>query len=179
MKYPEEYVAFLVHFHSTRDYFECHEILEEYWKEVDPKNRLSHWVGLILLAVSCYHHRRKNYSGAGRTLHKSIHILSLQTNQNHLDNLGIDAIRLNDMLLKQFEAIQHKRPYKSMNLPISDDLRKACKIYSKQNGFEWFTQETTPVEDAIIHRHLVRDRSEVIQERLRQKKIKGRNMQNG
>lgn len=33
--YPEAYVAFLHEFHTTRDYFECHEILEEYWKE-DP-----------------------------------------------------------------------------------------------------------------------------------------------
>ncbi|WP_163101053.1 DUF309 domain-containing protein [Peribacillus alkalitolerans] len=176
MKYPEEFVAFLVHFHATRDYFECHEILEEYWKETDPKNRQSPWVGLILLAVSCYHHRRENFSGAERTLLKSIQILSLESTQVHLNCLGLDSIRLNEMVLKQLEVIQHEEPYNSMKLPISDDLLDACKIYSTQNGFEWFSQENSPIENTIIHRHHTRDRSDVIQERLRQKKIKGRNI---
>ena len=30
--YPTEYIQFLIHFHGDYDYFECHEILEEYWK---------------------------------------------------------------------------------------------------------------------------------------------------
>ncbi|PAD68333.1 hypothetical protein CHH83_14265, partial [Bacillus sp. 7586-K] len=33
--YDQEYIDFLVHFHCDRDYFECHEILEEHWKK-DP-----------------------------------------------------------------------------------------------------------------------------------------------
>ncbi len=49
--YPEAYVAFLHEFHTTRDYFECHEILEEYWKEDPPEQRKEYWVGLIQLAV--------------------------------------------------------------------------------------------------------------------------------
>lgn len=30
--YPTEYIQFLIHFHGDYDYFECHEILEGYWK---------------------------------------------------------------------------------------------------------------------------------------------------
>lgn len=32
--YPPEYIEFLYHFHCDRDYFECHEILEELWKKI-------------------------------------------------------------------------------------------------------------------------------------------------
>ncbi|MEH7501602.1 DUF309 domain-containing protein, partial [Neobacillus drentensis] len=28
--YPTEYIQFLAHFHGDRDYFECHELLEDY-----------------------------------------------------------------------------------------------------------------------------------------------------
>lgn len=36
--YPAEYLEYLVYFHADRDYFECHEILEEYWKEQGMNN---------------------------------------------------------------------------------------------------------------------------------------------
>lgn len=72
--YPDAYIQFLVHFHGDRDYFECHEILEEYWKETIKGDKQSIWVGLIMLAVSNYHFRRNNNSGAQRTLQKAISI---------------------------------------------------------------------------------------------------------
>ncbi|MCD2486520.1 DUF309 domain-containing protein, partial [Staphylococcus aureus] len=50
--YPKAYIDYLVEFHATRDYFECHEILEEYWKEDPPKKRKRYWVGFIELAVA-------------------------------------------------------------------------------------------------------------------------------
>ncbi len=61
--YPKAYIDYLVEFHATRDYFECHEILEEYWKEDPPKKRKRYWVGFIQLAVALYHHRRQNTAG--------------------------------------------------------------------------------------------------------------------
>ncbi len=33
MMYPNAYLDYLVYFHGHRDYFECHEVLEEYWKK--------------------------------------------------------------------------------------------------------------------------------------------------
>ena len=32
-QYPEAYTDYLCYFHGARDYFECHEVMEEYWKE--------------------------------------------------------------------------------------------------------------------------------------------------
>ena len=43
--YPTEYIQFLIHFHGDYDYFECHEILEEYWKTKPRGNRDHYLVG--------------------------------------------------------------------------------------------------------------------------------------
>ncbi len=78
--YPKAYVAFLHEFHTTRDYFECHEILEEFWKEDPPDQRKKYWVGLIQLAVALYHQRRGNGKGAKRLISNSLHILDSDRN---------------------------------------------------------------------------------------------------
>ncbi|WP_260405419.1 DUF309 domain-containing protein, partial [Paenibacillus sp. 598K] len=63
--YPDDYIQYLIEFHVTRDYFECHELLEEYWKEQPGDDPFyDTWVGLIQIAVSQYHHRRSNHRGA-------------------------------------------------------------------------------------------------------------------
>lgn len=52
VNYPQAYIEYLEYYHGARDYFECHEVLEEYWKE-NPSSPLSAaWVGLIQLAVA-------------------------------------------------------------------------------------------------------------------------------
>lgn len=36
--YPEAYIEYLAEFHGSRDYFECHELLEEHWKKTLREN---------------------------------------------------------------------------------------------------------------------------------------------
>ncbi|GIN60678.1 hypothetical protein J27TS8_06710 [Robertmurraya siralis] len=169
--YPQEYIEFLVHFHGDRDYFECHEILEEYWKKVDKNNKNSVLVGLILLAVSNYHHRRGNFSGAARTLKKSLMIIE----QHNLDALGLSKEELLILLKARLTHIQERKEYLSMRLPIKDSsLIEACKKSCQQKGVNW-CEKSDLSNDEIVHRHLLRDRSEVMIERaqaikLRQKK---------
>ena len=91
--YPSEYIQFLAHFHGDRDYFECHELLEDYWKKTDSRNKNSIWVGFILLSVSLYHHRRNNFSGAQRTLATAIKFFELQPDT--LTKLGVNPFSLN------------------------------------------------------------------------------------
>lgn len=50
--YPKAYIDYLVYFHGLRDYFECHEVLEEHWKKDDKAERKKYWVGLIQIAVA-------------------------------------------------------------------------------------------------------------------------------
>lgn len=162
--YPKEYIEFLVHFHGARDYFECHEVLEEYWKKVDMYNKKSIWVGLILLAVANYHHRRENYNGAKRTLTKSIMILKEKDEQ--LSLLGIDAHKLLTLLHNHLQQIATAKHYTSYNLPIFDqELLFNCKQISAQKNLPWCKSSDLENEE-LIHRHCRRDRSEVIQERL-------------
>ena len=171
MEYPLEYIDFLAHFHGDRDYFECHEILEEYWKEVDSKNKHSIWVGFIQLAVANYHHRRGNFNGALRTLQKSLHIFTL--NEVTLFNLGIDPVLLFKQMKQQLLNIEHHHDYQSTNLPIySKELIKNCINRSEALQVGW-CNESDLNNLEIVHRHLRRDRTQVIRERNQAKQIKG------
>jgi len=162
-KYPKSYIQYLAHFHGDRDYFECHEILEEYWKATDPGNKKSVWVGLILLAVSNYHYRRKNAAGAIRTLRKSLEIFS-QAKQSCL-RLGIDHGALIELLNKREKNLLNNKPYSSFNLPISDpEVVKLCHEECKENGFIWGAKSDLSDAD-LINRHSARDRSDVIADR--------------
>jgi uncharacterized protein len=171
--YPKEYIDYLVHFHGDRDYFECHEVLEDYWKKVDKNNKRSILVGFILLAVSNYHHRRGNFSGAHRTLRKALNILNEKKLQ--LTTYGFSPSELIDFLDERLVLIEKKEMYTSLNLPINDpELIEICKKECSLKGTTWCKASDITNEE-LIHRHVRRDRSEVISERnealqLRQKK---------
>ncbi|QWU18078.1 hypothetical protein SAMN04487895_11588 [Paenibacillus sophorae] len=61
MGYEPLYVAYLIYFNRDRDYFECHEVLEELWlsKDRDPLYK-----ALLQVAVGLYHYRNGNARGA-------------------------------------------------------------------------------------------------------------------
>jgi predicted metal-dependent hydrolase len=118
--YPSEYIDFLAHYHGDRDYFECHELLEDYWKKVDSRNKDSIWVGFILLSVSAYHHRRSNFSGAERTLIKALKIFELQADL--LTKFGLNKVDFSHLLNKQISALQNGASYRSISLPLCDPV---------------------------------------------------------
>ncbi|WP_310549872.1 DUF309 domain-containing protein [Paenibacillus glufosinatiresistens] len=68
MAYEPLYVAYLIYFNRDRDYFECHEVLEELWlaRERDPLYK-----GLLQAAVGLYHYRSGNVRGARMMLASS------------------------------------------------------------------------------------------------------------
>ncbi|WML30813.1 DUF309 domain-containing protein [Neobacillus sp. OS1-32] len=163
--YPTAYIDYLIHFHGDRDYFECHEILEDYWKQSDPGNKDSIWVGLILMAVSAYHHRRENFAGAKRTLEKAIKIF--ETQADSLVKLGIDSGELINVLNERLLAIEANHLYTSFSLPIIDSaLMEECLKICQQRGLEW-GKASDVTNDDLIHRHKLRDRTSVIEERNR------------
>ncbi|MFP7297782.1 DUF309 domain-containing protein [Neobacillus niacini] len=163
--YPKEYIQFLVHFNGTRDYFECHEILEEYWKESNDYQKDSIWVGLILLSVSRYHHRRENFSGAQRTLKKAINILSMHANR--ITALGLDVQVLIPSLSHLLKNVENMEGYQSINLPVIEPiLLQACMERCESLGCTW--GKGSNLEDkSIVHRHKLRDRTVVIEERMK------------
>jgi len=161
--YPKPYIQYLVHFHGDRDYFECHEILEDYWKRTDRKNKQSIWVGLIQLAVSCYHHRRGNFLGAKKTLEKALEIFK---NEDALSTtLGVNGQWFLAQLDDRLAAIHNQKPYVSFNCPNADpELCQQCILSCKKSGFKWCSPSNLG-NDALVHRHKLRDRSSVIQTR--------------
>lgn len=162
-KYPDPYIQFLVHFHGDRDYFECHEILEDYWKATDARNKKSIWVALILLAVSNYHYRRNNFSGAKRTLKKALQIF--ESNSSLCSELGINPEVLMETLTKRENNINNSIPYSSFNLPVTDpELISLCQKECKGIGYQWGAKSDLN-DHELVHRHSLRDRSDVISER--------------
>lgn len=169
--YPKAFITYLIHFHCDRDYFECHEILEEYWKETDlQQDRV--WVGLIQLAVSFYHYRRKNFSGAEKMMKKAIH--NLNNTRKRVMQLGINDQLLLELMQQSLIRIQHRKPYKSVNLPIIDKkLAEICQKTCIQMKLSW-GKESNMSNSFLIHKHMLRDRSTVITLREQMKRQKNR-----
>ena len=158
--YPASYIAYLVHFHATRDYFECHELLEEYWKEHPDDGLADLWVGLIQLAVGQYHERRGNRRGAGRMYAESLNRL---TNADW-SATGADRADLIDQLRVRLAEVngQGETTYKDMSFFIQDvELMRLCEAECQKLGVVWGAG--SPMDDeSVIHRHMLRDRSDVI-----------------
>jgi len=158
--YPLSYISYLSEFHATRDFFECHELLEEYWKAHQGEPLTNTWHGLIQVAVGMYHHRRGNTAGAVKMWSSALVRLTAET----LSQLGLDGEWLLRELAERRDALAQNSsyPYTDMELPIVDPLlRQACLAQCAQNGWRWGTPSTA-VDEAVIQRHLTRDRSEVI-----------------
>jgi uncharacterized protein len=168
--YPKAYIDFLIHFHTDRDYFECHEILEEYWKEDEPHERKQVWVALIQIAVALYHHRRGNWAGAKRMMRKAL--LLVQQEQEAVERLGLDFSRLVQQLENRINNIKQQVPYQSMNLPIKDiTLLQLCKNLCQELHLTW-GKESDLSNEYLLHKHKLRDRTDVIKERERQKTLR-------
>lgn len=59
-RYPEPYLQFLAKF-NAREFYECHDLLEELWME-DKSNKFLQ--GMLQLAVGLYHFECGNLKGA-------------------------------------------------------------------------------------------------------------------
>lgn len=74
---------------NRREYFECHETLENIWI-VEPNPIRTLYKGILQVGVGCYHLLRHNYRGA---------IIKLQSGADYLEQfaprcMGIDVQRL-------------------------------------------------------------------------------------
>ncbi|SCW29087.1 hypothetical protein SAMN04487970_1001327 [Paenibacillus tianmuensis] len=167
--YTEAYIQYLVHFHAERDFFECHEVMEEYWKE-HPEDPCSEaCVGLIQVAVSLYHQRRGNRAGAVKMLASSLRRLK----DEQLEQLGIDAAEFRLRLqarLRELEQVGFV--YTDLDIPLQDEaLNVLCRDAAAQAQVEW-GQPSNLNDTYLIHKHTLRDRSDVVAEREMQKQLR-------
>ncbi|MCR8643908.1 DUF309 domain-containing protein [Paenibacillus sp. N1-5-1-14] len=86
-------IRFLYEFNKTRDYYECHDVMEELWLE---EGRKPLYQGLLQVAVGLYHHGNGNVSGAIKLLRAAIEKLEPYADYIlgiHLELLVQDASR--------------------------------------------------------------------------------------
>jgi uncharacterized protein len=171
---PEPFIEYLIHFHGDRDYFECHEVLEEYWKE-QKGSKTSIWVGFIQLAVGQYHYRRNNVKGAKRMLLNSLHIF--RQHRAIIRSLGISPDQLEQLVNKLLLRLQKGLPYESINLPIVEpSLEGVCIEECKKRKLIWQTPSDLS-NTYLIHRHSLRNRQDVVEARLESLQKKKRKKQ--
>ena len=72
--YERQYITFLYSFNELRDYYECHDLLEDLWLE---EGREPFYQGLLQVAVSCYHLENGNIAGARKLMDLAIKKLFL------------------------------------------------------------------------------------------------------
>lgn len=175
MDYPTAYIEYMLEFHGTRDWFECHEIMEEQWKAESSAERKVWWLTLVQIAVGLYHERRGNLAGAGKMLSSALaHASSVAWPQ-----LGIDGKELIAQLSERVEAYRHgvipDRTYAEWNFPIADpELAAQCEARCQARGWPWCRMGSER-DESILHRHKLRDREPVIAARRAAQRLKGRN----
>ncbi|MFJ7826204.1 DUF309 domain-containing protein [Psychrobacillus sp. NPDC096623] len=154
------FVAFLKHFNETFDYFECHEVLEDYWKEVSPRDKKHTLTALILLATSMYHWRRGNLTGATKTMKTSIKRMELTKDSPFFDNLNYQ--RLIENMIHALQLMTSSQKFHGFTIEITNRA-----LQSQVNELQLETNESLHF---LIHKHMLRDRSEILEERKREKK---------
>lgn len=158
------FLQYIIHFNDEKDYFECHEVGEEYWKLIAPKDKTHPLTGWIQLAVGMYHWRRSNYPGALRSLIRAKPKLA----EAGIWTEGFDQQQLNRLLVESIHGVTDREPFEHRNLPlVPGELVQAIEKQKQQY--------LAPAHDEyyLMHKHRLRDRTEIIA--LRQQK-KRRNL---
>ena len=150
------YVDFCNYFNGNQDYFECHEVLEEYWKEVAPGDKEHVLVGLVQLATGMYHWRRRNFSGAAKILTKSLH--NIKRNAQSIFLKPINLPLLEKQLLQSISQVAQHKPFHSFKIDIVDDEFK--RLVDKR-----IREQPKSDEHFLLHKHMLRDRTEILKAR--------------
>jgi uncharacterized protein len=153
--YDKAYIEFLAHFHGTRDYFECHEVLEERWKEERPLDRESILVAFIQLAVALYHQRRGNYKGANRILKKGID--KFEKHQQYFPQYGLNRSDFFYLLSTLQHNIEQQNPYESVVLPINLELEFLVKEECRKLGCN-YPSKSDLKNPNLVHKHIMRNK---------------------
>ncbi|MFC5470033.1 DUF309 domain-containing protein [Cohnella suwonensis] len=94
----DRFLAFVAYFNRDRDYFECHEVMEELWLEEGRSPLLQ---GLLQVAVGLHHWNNGNLSGASKLLGAGLEKL----NEFGDVALGLDLASLRQESKRCLEAL--------------------------------------------------------------------------
>ncbi|MCZ8512110.1 DUF309 domain-containing protein [Paenibacillus filicis] len=112
-QYDRLYVQFIYYFNFERDYFECHEVMEELWLE---EGRDPLYQGLLQVAVGLYHYRNGNPNGSVKLFTAGLEKL----NGFGGIELGIDLKRLREDSERYLDKLhkREKEPFEFYDLDI-------------------------------------------------------------
>lgn len=157
------FLHFIAYFNDNQDFFECHEVLEDYWKEQENFSKDHPLTGYILLATGLYHWRRGNTRGAARTLQNALHRFQHMpaTYSAYQEEVDVDLVMLE--LQTALDRIQSGQSFTAFTLPISPTLQLAA---DDEKPAELLVKDS----HSVIHKHMLRDRSDILIEREEKKK---------
>lgn len=159
------FVNFIVYFNNNQDYFECHEVLEEYWKSIPDSDKDHPLTAYILLATGLYHWRRGNNTGARRTLEKAKARFQTFLCNHPAYTEEIDFNLLLEEVEKAVSSSAQELPFNSFSISIlSASLTELA--HQAENSMTLLPIDS----DAVIHKHMLRDRSDILREREEKKK---------
>ncbi|MFC5603217.1 DUF309 domain-containing protein [Sporosarcina koreensis] len=154
------FLNFIVYFNRNQDYFECHEVLEEYWKSIPDYTKDHPLTAYILLSTGLYHWRRGNMDGAYRTLVKAESRMLAFDKYGDRYKEGIDYDQLVQDLRRTINDVENGRTFASFPILLtSESLQLSVENAASQ-------MELLPAGSvAVIHKHMLRDRSDILMER--------------
>lgn len=124
----ERYYAFISYFNTERDYFECHEVMEELWLEEGRHPLLQ---GLLQAAVGLHHWHNDNFTGAVKLMEASLAKLSAYDDVV----LGIDLERLRVDLSVSLRSLADRpadAPFQAFELVLRDEhLARAVAAWER------------------------------------------------
>ncbi len=159
------FVEFLVYFNDNQDYFEGHEVLEEYWKSIPGYSKSHPLTAYILLSTGMYHWRRGNLDGGSRTISKALHrFISLPpVYDEYKDIVDFDQL-ISDVTFAKSE-ISNEQPFRAFEIMIQSQKLKDAVHRTKPN-----LDLLLSGSDDVIHKHMLRDRSDILKLRDEKKK---------
>ena len=147
------FIDYCSYFNGNQDFFECHEVLEELWKEIAPGDKQHALVGLIQVATSMYHWRRGNFRGAEKAMKSAIDIV--RATYDSLYAAYIDFQQLASDCDDTLARMKQGASFQYFKLIFSDETFKLA--------VETQIRTLPQLEpEFLMHKHTLRDRSEVI-----------------
>lgn len=150
-----------------QDYFECHEIMEEAWKDKGNFTKEDPEVFFVLIVTGEYHYRRDNVTGAATSYKRALKLY--EKHQYDVTKFGFRD-ELVEMLRDRFNTLA-EIPFKPMQYPVDtwvyESLYEMHKDdYDSYSAFTLENMERFEKDESLIHRHRLRDREDVIEARL-------------
>ncbi|PAD31852.1 DUF309 domain-containing protein [Paenibacillus sp. 7523-1] len=128
--YEPLYIDYLIYFNRDQDYFECHEVLEELWLELD---RDPFYKGLLQIAVGLYHFRNKNLRGGRMMLQSSVELLERYPARTKGIELGELVEEVKGLVSGLAGPESQHFPYRDLTIRIWDEtLTSAFQERSKE-----------------------------------------------